>query len=350
MSHNVLLTGASGYLGGTLLARWHAAKLPPHGKLFALVRNADQADAVKKLGAEPLTFDPKDEVAVRRGIVDNEISIVYYLIDFRLPDGQINMIKALAEVKARTGRAVHLLHTSGAKMFSNHAGSPTDRLLSDKDPELFNIMKDQKSPYSFMLEGANTNRVIVEEAERYGVQSYIFAPCIVYGKGEGFGNKISIQTVAIVRAARGAKRVYRVDDGKPTWPVCHVIDNTNMYLDLMRKILLDEHPSYGKNGIYLASSGSVAWDDLYAAMANALAERNIVTDASVTTADDNALEAMGKALDCPAALVPVMLGGCSTFTAERGPQDLGWKPLYEPEHILQDAGAEVELILENIRN
>jgi hypothetical protein len=47
------------------------------------------------------------------------------------------------------------------------------------------------------------------------VKSYIFAPCIVYGRGEGFGNPISIQTVAIVQAAQALRRVYSVDDGKP---------------------------------------------------------------------------------------------------------------------------------------
>jgi hypothetical protein len=35
------------------------------------------------------------------------------------------------------------------------------------------------------------------------------------GKGEGFGNKISIQTVAVVKAAKAVGRVYKVDDGKP---------------------------------------------------------------------------------------------------------------------------------------
>lgn len=37
----------------------------------------------------------------------------------------------------------------------------------------------------------------------------------VDGKGEGFGNKISIQTVDIVQAAKATGRVYKVDDGKP---------------------------------------------------------------------------------------------------------------------------------------
>lgn len=38
---------------------------------------------------------------------------------------------------------------------------------------------------------------------------------ITDGEGEGFGNRTSIQTVAIVRAAEAAKRVYNVDTGRP---------------------------------------------------------------------------------------------------------------------------------------
>lgn len=47
------------------------------------------------------------------------------------------------------------------------------------------------------------------------MRGYIFAPCIVYGKGEGFGRVISIQTVAVVKAARAMRRVYSVDEGRP---------------------------------------------------------------------------------------------------------------------------------------
>lgn len=53
---------------------------------------------------------------------------------------------------------------------------------------------------------------MIDAAESHSVRSYIFVPCIVYGKGEGFGNPISIQTVAIIRAAKRMRRIYTVDD------------------------------------------------------------------------------------------------------------------------------------------
>lgn len=51
------------------------------------------------------------------------------------------------------------------------------------------------------------------------MRSYVFVPCVVYGRGEGFGNKTSIQTVAIVRAAKATGRVYDVNKGRPVSPI-----------------------------------------------------------------------------------------------------------------------------------
>lgn len=113
--HRILITGASGYLGGTLLARWKDANLPPYDKLFALVRSDSQAAAVHQYGAEALRLDLKDEEAVRKAVVDNGITIVYYLIDAVNAEAQVYFIRALAAVQAATKQDVHFLHVS----FSN---------------------------------------------------------------------------------------------------------------------------------------------------------------------------------------------------------------------------------------
>lgn len=141
MLHNILITGASGYLGGTILARWDKANLPSYQTLYALVRTDEQAAAVKKYGAKPIFFDIKDEASVRTAIVENEISVVYFLVDAMSSVSQLPMIKALAEVRKKTGKDVHFLHTSGAKIFSSHAGLPIDQPILDNDSGLYGLQK-----------------------------------------------------------------------------------------------------------------------------------------------------------------------------------------------------------------
>jgi len=80
-------------------------------------------------------------------------------------------------------------------------------------------------------------------------------------------------------------------------------------LELLKSILRNENPEYGKNGYYLASSGSVPWCDIYAAMAKALANRGIIDSPEVKKADEAALDKMAQALGCPTELVAVQLGG-----------------------------------------
>lgn len=111
MTHNILLTGVSGYLGGTLLADLPAASLPNINNLYALVRSDAQASAVRECSnAKPLVFDVRNKCAVHEAITAHEISIIVFLIDAASHVAQSYMIPALAEVKARTGKEVHFIH------------------------------------------------------------------------------------------------------------------------------------------------------------------------------------------------------------------------------------------------
>ncbi|GFG05105.1 hypothetical protein IFM5058_02260 [Aspergillus udagawae] len=310
MEYNVLITGGSGYLGGTLLNQLKSAELPKYNKMFAFARTVAQAKAVKQYSAEPLQFDMQDEASVRDSILQNRINVVFFLVDAISSSCQEFFIQALAELSKTTGQDVHFLHTSGAKAFSNHAGAPVDHLLFDDDPNIYEMQKSQRSTLPIMQQGVETNSRIIELSESLGVKSYIFAPCVVYGKGEGFGNKISIQTAALVRAAKATGRVYNLNERDDwAWPVCHLIDNTMLYVEILRKILSADDIPHGRNGYYLPSSGGVAWKDIYASIAAALFKRGLLMDSAVHPADDDILATMAAALGSPKEMVAVQVGG-----------------------------------------
>jgi hypothetical protein len=236
MSPSILITGASGYLGGTLLSHLSHTPLPPQSTLYALVRSDSQASRVQAYGCTPLFLDLDDEAAVVKAITDANISIIFFLIDALHSGLQLPLIKALGEIRRKNGGNVHFLHTSGAKIFSGHAGMPVDRDVNDTDGGLYDMQKEANAPHEimktvcYMLElripasemcvlvvrltfwqAVATNTTIIDTCEYYGVRSYIFIPCIVYGEGEGFGNRISIQTAAVVRAAKALGAVYDVN-------------------------------------------------------------------------------------------------------------------------------------------
>jgi hypothetical protein len=94
-----------------------------------------------------------------------------------------------------------------------------------------------------------------------------------------------------------------------SWPVCHIHDTVTLYVQLLRKILGEEHIACNQQGYYLASPGAVAWSDLYKQMAKGLAKRGVVEDDTLHDASDESLEEAAKALGCPKEFVPVEMGG-----------------------------------------
>ncbi|KAJ4137177.1 hypothetical protein NW768_002758 [Fusarium equiseti] len=349
MLHNILITGASGYLGGTILARWASANIAPYDKLFALVRSDTQAQAVKDLyGATPLTLSLHDAQSVKDAIVSAKITIVIFLIDSYRPDTQLAFIDGLSEVGKLTGLTTHLVHTTGAKMFSEHSGMPVDRPLSDADPNLYDLQKHSKAPAEEMQMAMETNTKIIDAGLEKNVRTYIMAPCIVYGRGEGFGNRISIQTVDVVVGARNAGQVYEFPEKGQTWPVCSLPDTVNFFLAMIKAMVTDSNPNHGKNGFYLAASGSVAWHEIYVAMAKALKKREAIPTDEVATFTNEALAKYAEAQGVDASSVRVKIAGrrC-TFYAEQGKQ-FGWSPVHRPEHILRELDYEVELILNEL--
>ncbi|KAF8919586.1 hypothetical protein CPB85DRAFT_1429680 [Mucidula mucida] len=340
----LLLTGASGYLGAELLP--HILGLPDL-EVYALVRSDAQAEALSGMGIIPVRFDLTDQAAIINSVEENTITVVFHLADaFNFAPAEA-FINGLASVKAKTSQPVHFLHTSGAKIFSSHAG--IHRRLCD-DEDIYTVQKTTEPAYAFMKTPVETCTSIHELGDSLGVNTYIFVPPMVYGPRSGFGNKISIQYVDIIRIALQLRTVYQVADPFFEWPSCHVQDVASLYALIAKAIHEKKTIPHGrKDGYFFAVNGEYKWKDLYQGIANSLASRSLIDSNALSTPTDDDLERMAEVLGKgPKPLVDISVGGSCALTASNGAA-LGWTPQYGVDHLLSTIDAEVQFILDNLK-
>jgi len=167
---------------------------------------------------------------------------------------------------------------------------------------------------------------------------------MVYGPGRGFGNKISIQNVALVRVARALGQLYQVDERDTIWALMHIDDQAALYAQVLSSLLRLEAP-YGKEGFYFSENGTFSWRDLSLAILNTLRKRNkldAVDTLPLATEED--MIAMGQVLNCNVGMVPVSLAGNCLLRGIHA-RKLGWKPQHGVEHLMNSVEDEVAHIV-----
>ncbi|KAJ7118723.1 hypothetical protein C8R44DRAFT_789091 [Mycena epipterygia] len=346
----ILLTGASGYIGGVLLNKIKSDL--PGIKVYTLVRTADQAEKVESLGAHPVQFDLKnDQGEIMKAVVDNGVTILIHTADALDFGPAQKFIEALAEVKKQTGQEVHFIHTSGAKVFSSHAGVQLapGSVMSDTQ-DVYTVQKTSKSPHALMDQAVKTNVSILDLSESLDVRSYILVPPMVYGPGEGFGNKISIQFVAIVRIGVALQYLPQIPGDDETWALCHLQDLVSLYMTLLKSITAGNNPPSGKHGYYFAENGVFSWKALYEGIASRLASLGYFKGPqtagkiALVKATEVDIQRAAEVLEVPPAFVPVSVAGKCAIRGDNGRQ-LGWEPKFGVEHLMSVVAEEVDFII-----
>ncbi|KAK0203392.1 NAD-P-binding protein [Desarmillaria ectypa] len=318
----LLITGASGYLGGTLLN--DLVKIP-NVEIYALVRTELQASTVKSLGVQPVEFDLMNQAAIQKAVEELELTVVLHLADafsFVPPEA---FILGLATVKHKTRKDVHFVHASGAKIFSSHTA--IEQRLNDTD-DVYAVQKTTKSPIPLMQTPVDTVTSTLELGDELGVRTYIYVPPMVYGPSEGFGNKISIQIVGIVQIGLALKRVYQVAGDTDEWPLCHLKDITALYMALVNAILEGKDVPHG--------------------IAASLAKRGLVDDATVIKPSAEDYDKIAQVLGGPKVIVDISVAGRCALTGDNR-KCLGWVPKYDVDHLYSVIDEEVEFIIKHLK-
>jgi nucleoside-diphosphate-sugar epimerase len=236
----VFITGASGYIAGTV-----AARLIARGdRVLGLVRSAEKAEAVAALGIEPLIGTLADPDILAEGARRAEAVIHTASSD--------DPWSAEALLGALEGTGKSFIQTSGSSIVADRAAGEPSELIFHEDT-IFDPLPER------LLRVAIDEKVL--RAAHRGVRSIVLRPGLIYGRGAGV-HRDSIQLPKLAELARRSGVARHVGRGLNRWAHVHVDDTAALFI-----LALDRAPP---GSLFYVESGETAWRDIARAVGGAL--------------------------------------------------------------------------------
>jgi nucleoside-diphosphate-sugar epimerase len=293
----VFMTGASGYIGGTVADSLIKAGHP----VAALARTEDTAARLRARGIEPVRGELSSHSVVRNAARNADA-----VINCANADDPF-VVAALVEGLAGSGKA--FLHTSGSSIVGDKAAGKASPKIHHEDTPL--------EPLPEKIQRVAVDRAVLASAAQ-GVRSVVLCPCLIYGQGRGAHSE-SIQVPNLIRQAVRSGIPRYIGAGENIWSTVHIDDVAGAYL------LALEAARAGS--FYFIENGEASLKSIVESIARLLGGKRSPESWSI----DEAVAEWG-----PQAAW-FSLGGNSRVSAEKARKMLGWKPagaelFHEIEH------------------
>ncbi|KAH7128021.1 hypothetical protein B0J13DRAFT_646173 [Dactylonectria estremocensis] len=338
MSLNILITGAAGYIGGTLLNTLLAAEqtgiLPE--QIIAVVRSEEQKRSVSTLGVTVVGLDLSDNEEMIKVILKHNVDIVIHCASAADASLAKPLLLGLKKRMQESGKPAYFVHTSGASSFADTTGWHHGP-IKDTDP-VYDLMKQITTPYVIR----QTDIAVLEYALECNVTTFMVVPPLAYGRGTGECKKSSFSLPTTIRASIANKAVYRFPEGTQ-WPAVHVVDLAHFYIRLATSIIQGKGLPSGRDGYFFTSAHQVSWHKTLDRIAAVLYARGLVSqpDVKAWPSEDLACQSLGL----PPQYVQMGWNSSAVCTSENC-QLVGWMPQWDEERFLRDMDDEVQAVLE----
>ncbi|KAI9005646.1 NAD-P-binding protein [Hyaloraphidium curvatum] len=304
---SLFLTGATGYIGGAVLARLLDADAPKFD-ISVLVRGKDRAAAFERMGLRAVVGDLDDAALLQREAEAADVVVHTADASDHLPSCRALLAGAEAR-SARTQVPPLYIHTSGTGVLIDRArgASLSDKVYSDDDPAGIDALPDSALHRNVDIE-------VKKAGEKGKVRTRIVIPSIVYGTSRGKFKVENFFTAPLVLSALRSGKAGFVGTGRPAWGVVHVSDLADLYVLLVAR---PEGPAWG--GYYFGETGEASFADVAKAVADAVKTR---TGKDVACGEFTPDEVKKNLRNVGGATV---WGSNARCKAVRGPK-MGWKP------------------------
>ncbi|KAK6086925.1 NAD dependent epimerase dehydratase family protein [Seiridium cupressi] len=325
--HRVLITGVSGYIGGTILSTLLQTDEPwvRNLEISALVRKTSQAETVAALGVQAVLFDSLDQ-SDRLELIGQDFDVIVHAAAGWHELSARSLIIGMGKRREKAGKAVHYLHISGTSNVSDRPhtqGYVESRTFSDAE----DIYSYEKYRQSFEVYPQRTTDItVVETGEALGVSTYIVMAPTLFGLGTGPFNRYSIPIGAMLGPTLKQGHVAVLGEGKTVWSHIHIKDVAALFMVLLKNIELENDVPKGRKGIYFSATGEHTHLEFSERMAQACYELKLLPSASVKQVDLE--EAANNWVNGIQNMAELAYGANARTRSVLGPK-LGWKPQHE---------------------
>lgn len=283
----IFMTGASGYIGGTVAD----SLLKAGHSMTGLARSEGSAAKLRAHGIESVRGDLSSHSVVR-----NAARAADAVIDCADASDAF-VVAAIVEGLAGSGKA--FLHTSGSSVIGDKAaGKFSPKIYHEDTPA---------DPLPEKAQRVAVDRVVLAAAAQ-GVRSVVLCPCLIYGRGRG-ANADSIQVPNLIRQAVKSGVPRYIGEGENIWSTVHIDDVASAYL-----LALDAARA---GSFYFIENGEARLKSIVESIARLLGAKRAAESWSI----DEAITEWGP------QSAWFSLGGNSRVSAEKARKMLGWKPV-----------------------
>ncbi|KAE8358169.1 hypothetical protein BDV27DRAFT_169688 [Aspergillus caelatus] len=262
--YKVLVTGATGFIGGSVLTQFLASEHPilKSSTVAALVRKQGQADILESRGVQSIVFRGLDDTKQLRHIA-SQFDIVVHCATGLHTKSAVALILGLGDSMKESGGQAHYIHTTETSNLAYGMVSHPDAIIHEfcdtEDVYTEEVRRDAEEHYDQRA----TDVAVIQTAEATGVKAYLMMPPTVFGTGLGFFKSQSIQLPFTIHHAIDQGHPEYIGDGSGTVGYVHISDLVSLYELILCKILdgIDDIPS-GRQGIYFSNTGDFTWKEL----------------------------------------------------------------------------------------